>query len=437
MRSNSRPSARAIERPSEVLPDPWWPDEREDRAARVRLELAHREELEDPVLDLLEAVVVLVEDLDRVLEIEVVLGRRVPRQRCDPLQVRADDAVLGGLRREVLQPAELAIDLLAHVVGQVQRGELLAQLVGLRRRLVELAELVLDRLELLAQDELALRTVHLGLHLVLDLRADRDDLELAREHLGEAAQPARDVRLLEQLLLLVGRQPQRAGDQVAQRARVLDVGDGDLQLLGQVRHGLDDLRERLLHAAHERGQLERLLDDVGQLGDLGDEVRDLALPAVDPHALGALHEQPQRPVGDLQHPRDDADDADLVEVRRARLLEVGLAAGDHDEHAIAGEHVVDELHRPLLADRQRRQRVGERHGLAQRQDRQRRRQLARDADLDLVCRAVADDVDHGSLPSGSCSSGAVVTEPPRSIGTLRARASTSASGSSTRRIPSW
>ena len=98
--------------------------------------------------------------------------------------------MLGGLRREVLQAAELAVDLLAHVLGQVERRELLAQLVGLGGGLVELAELLLDRLELLAQDELALRAVHLGLHLVLDLRADRDDLELAREHLGQAAQAA-------------------------------------------------------------------------------------------------------------------------------------------------------------------------------------------------------------------------------------------------------
>ena len=140
--------------------------------------------------------------------------------------------------------------------GRSSAGELLAQLVGLGGRLVELAELVLDRLELLAQDELALRAVHLGLHLVLDLRADRDDLELAREHLGQAAQALGDVDLLEQRLLLLGRQPQRAGDQVAQRARVLDVGDGDLQLLGQVGHRLDDLRERLLDGAHQRRQLE-------------------------------------------------------------------------------------------------------------------------------------------------------------------------------------
>ena len=112
--------------------------------------------------------------------------------------------------------------------------------LGLRGRLVELAELLVDRLELLAQDVLALALVELGLDLVLDLRADRDDLELAREDLDEPAQALGDVGLLEQALLLLGLQPQRARDEVAERARVVDVRDRVLQLLGQVRDGLDD-----------------------------------------------------------------------------------------------------------------------------------------------------------------------------------------------------
>src|SRR3954453_19202085 len=86
MRSNARPSERAIDLPSDVLPTPGGPaagrlaqgrlaragraDEAHDRAARVRLELAHREELEDAVLDLLDVVVVGVEYLAGVVEVE-------------------------------------------------------------------------------------------------------------------------------------------------------------------------------------------------------------------------------------------------------------------------------------------------------------------------------------------------------------------------------
>jgi hypothetical protein len=51
---------------------------------------------------------------------------------------------------------------------------------------------------------------------------------------------------------------------VRERGRVLEVGHRHLQLLGQVRDLLDDVRERLLDVAHQRGQLGALLDDVGR-----------------------------------------------------------------------------------------------------------------------------------------------------------------------------
>ena len=86
------------------LADAGRADEAEDRARRVGLELSHREVLEDAVLDLLEVVVVLVEDLARVVDVEVVLGLGAPRQLDEPLEVGADDAVLGRRGRQLLEP---------------------------------------------------------------------------------------------------------------------------------------------------------------------------------------------------------------------------------------------------------------------------------------------------------------------------------------------
>ena len=63
------------------LADAGRADEAHDRRARrVRLELAHGEQLEDPVLDLGDVVVVLVEHLARMRQVEVVVGALVPRQ---------------------------------------------------------------------------------------------------------------------------------------------------------------------------------------------------------------------------------------------------------------------------------------------------------------------------------------------------------------------
>ena len=202
--------------------------------------------------------------------------------------------------------------------GSSTCGELLAQLPDLGLGRVALAELLLDRLELLAQQVLALGLVELGLHLRLDPRAHGGDLELAREDLRQPPQALGDVALLQQLLLLLGLDPQRAGDQVRERGRVVEVGDRHLQLLRQVRRLVDDAREHLLDVAHQRRQLVALLDDVRRLGDARDDVGLLGRELLDVHALAALHEDPQRPVGHLEHARDGADHADPVELARRR-----------------------------------------------------------------------------------------------------------------------
>src|SRR5215218_783387 len=177
--------------PERRLADPGWADEAQDgTSATLVRELAHGEELEDALLDLVDVVVVGVEHLARVREVEVVVGGAAPRQRRDPLEPSADHPVLGRRRRQLLQPRELAVRLLAHQLGQRQLRELVAQLLHLGLGRVALAELLLDRLELLAQVVLALGLVHLGLDLRVDAGADLDDLELPRERLGEAVQAA-------------------------------------------------------------------------------------------------------------------------------------------------------------------------------------------------------------------------------------------------------
>ena len=62
-RTNLRPVARAIDLRERRLADAGRPDEAEDRALELLHQRLHREVLEDALLDLLQAVVVLVEDL--------------------------------------------------------------------------------------------------------------------------------------------------------------------------------------------------------------------------------------------------------------------------------------------------------------------------------------------------------------------------------------
>jgi hypothetical protein len=87
-----RPRDRLAER---GLADAGRTDEAEDLAGRVLLELRDGEVLDDSLLHLVEVVVVLVEDLARAVEIEVVGSGYAPREGREPVEVRADHAVLG------------------------------------------------------------------------------------------------------------------------------------------------------------------------------------------------------------------------------------------------------------------------------------------------------------------------------------------------------
>ena len=291
----------------------------------------------------------------------------------DPVEVRPDDAVLGRGRREPLEPRRArGRPTLRTSSGSSIASKRRPQLGELRRFGVALAELVLDRLQLLAEEELALALLHLLLDLRLDLRAELEHLELAVQDRRDLAQPRFDVRELEQALLLVGLQAQRRGDEIAERARIVDVRRCDLQLFGEVGNEADDAGEEVLDVARERFDLRGLGHLVRQLDELADEIRIGLHLAVELAAFEALDEDAQRPVGNLDHLVDDCGGADLVEVVPAGLVGLGVLHGDEREQAVARDDVLDELDRALLSDRERRHGFREDDRVLQRQDRQRR-----------------------------------------------------------------
>ena len=182
--AEAHPDELAVHRPRDALAerrlaDAGRSDEGEDRAADLVGEGAHGEVFEDPLLDLLEAVVVLVEDPGGFLDVELVVGGDVPGQADQPVDVGPDDPDLGRRRGDPAHPVDLLDRARLDLVRHAGRLDLLAQLVDLGLLRVVLAQLALDGLELLAQDVLALGLVHLGLDLGLDPTLQLEDLDLA------------------------------------------------------------------------------------------------------------------------------------------------------------------------------------------------------------------------------------------------------------------
>src|SRR5439155_86589 len=79
-------------------------DEAEDRALHLSGQLAHREELQNPLLHLGEAVMILIQHLLRLVDIDPLLALLAPGDSDQPVQVGADDDALRGLERDLLEP---------------------------------------------------------------------------------------------------------------------------------------------------------------------------------------------------------------------------------------------------------------------------------------------------------------------------------------------
>ena len=354
------------------LADARRAEKAEDRSLDVRIQLAHRQILEHAVLHLLEAGVVGVEHVFRALEIDRILGALRPRERDDPVEIRARDGVLRRRHRHLGEPVELAQRFLPDRVGQPGGVKLFPQLVDLLGLLVTFAELLLDRLHLLAQEVLALVLADFGLHLRLDLRAELEDLELLDEQTVERVHPGADIERLEHLLLDRGPDRRQArGDEVGELARIGDVAGERLEIVGQERRERDDLLEVALDVALQGVDFEVIFVAEEFVGERhrGAKVRPGLQHLVEPHARQALNDQPQAAVRQLEHLVDVGGRADRVEVLLQGLLDGRFALREDADHPARRARFVDQSDRRFARHGQRHEGIGKQHRVAERQHR--------------------------------------------------------------------
>ena len=296
--------------------------------AALLAELLDGDVLDDAVLDVLEAGVVGVEHLARGDGVEDLVGALAPRHARQPVEVRADHLGLAALLAGALEAPELALGLLAHLVGHAGLVDLRAVLVG--DRALVLAQLAADRLHLLAQEVLALLLLGAGLDVVADLAAHlhlRQALALELEAEREARG---DVELLEQADLLLERQVGGVAAGVGQRA------------------GVDDRAQELRHAAVVAAQLEDLLDHRAVVG------LELARAAVGRHVVVVLFDLDAQAAARVGlGGADDAAAGAALELRAAPAAGQADDLGDVGDRADLGEVVVvtgDEEHLLLTRD---------------------------------------------------------------------------------------
>jgi hypothetical protein len=181
------------------------------------------QELDQPLLDVVQPRVVGVEHGPGGDEVVAVVGALVPRDVQDRVEPGADPARLRVLLRAALELVDLLEGGLQNVLGQV--GGLDAGAVVVRALRLALAQLLADRRELLAQQELPLLLLHALADVLADLLADLLLGDVLLRPAEQQLEPLLDVGLRQQLRLLdvveVGRPAGEIGERTGVR-RLLD-----------------------------------------------------------------------------------------------------------------------------------------------------------------------------------------------------------------------
>ena len=132
----------------------------------------HRQILDNPLLDLLQTIVVGIKDGLGTAKVLFHAGFRAPRDRQHPVKIVAHNRGLSRHRRHRAQLLQLALDLFACLFGQLGLFDLLFKLGNFVGAFFAIAQFLLDRLHLLVEVILALRPLHLGFDAGFDLFLD-------------------------------------------------------------------------------------------------------------------------------------------------------------------------------------------------------------------------------------------------------------------------
>ena len=334
-------------------------------------ELADGQELEHALLDLLQAVVALVQDPRRLLQVLQLAAALLPRHRHQPVDVVPRHGRLGRHRRHRLEPPQLLLRLLAHQLRGARLLDLLLQLGDLVAALVLAPELVVNRLDLLVEVVLLLSLLHLLLDLHVDPLVDVDLLDLDIEQVVHGLQAFVRIQRLEQRLLLGRRHGQVSGQGVGEAVGIVELQRRHQALEGQVMGHLRVLLEAVEQAAHV--DLDLVVSRVVDLVDL-----DLRLEGVvdlferpqlgPPQSLDHHLHVAVRQLDVLHHPSDDTDPVDVVD---PRVVDLRIALGDQeDQLAGRAQRLFQREHGTAPADDEGRHHLREDHHVPQRHDRQ-------------------------------------------------------------------
>src|SRR4029077_18755765 len=157
------------------------PDKAKDGAASLWIELTHGQVFQNAALDLVESVVILVQNPPGTLDVDVFGIRLAPWERDEPIEVRAQHAVLRAGFLHAPQTLQLGACALRHLRGHASICNLFFELTQFTIGGIGLTEFLLQLMQLLAQDSFAVALADRRLRLLTDVLGDLQDFDTLRQ----------------------------------------------------------------------------------------------------------------------------------------------------------------------------------------------------------------------------------------------------------------
>src|SRR5438132_11147935 len=161
--SHKLPTERISDRLTEAcLADTGRPEKTKNRSVSLRIQFADGEIFDQSPFYFFKIVMIAIENLLRLVEIEIVLAQFRPRQLCDRFDIAHYHGILRAGRWDNIEPPQLPIGLCEHFFRRFCLLESLPQSLDLIGRAGLSAKLALDGLPLSAQIGAPLRVGNLG-----------------------------------------------------------------------------------------------------------------------------------------------------------------------------------------------------------------------------------------------------------------------------------
>ena len=352
-------------------------DQAENRAFDLLAALDDGDEFDQPVLDLGQAEMLLVQNFLGGLQIQLVLGGFLPGHVQNPVEIISADGVFGGGGRRLLQAFKLLLGGFARLVGHGRLLDFFPQQLGFIAARFAFAQFTLDGADLFAQEKIALRLGDGGRDVVLNFGTERQHLLLAVEHGQQLLEALADGNGFQQLLPVFQAEIQVRGDEVGEMAGMLGVERGDFHLVRKRVGHLGDVLELLVRVAEHGLQFDGILGLVPEQFIAGAQIRRGRCVLLDADAPQTLDQHARGAVGKLHHFGQARNAADFIQVLRRRLDDLRFALQHRGEQAVAGDNVINQFQARPGFDQQRHHRAGENDDVRHSEDGQVFRQRAR------------------------------------------------------------